>query len=1675
MTEWEKVLFEKLAQDRKESAGMLEKTSMRGLKSSVVDKYTDQAHFVYELIQNADDVGATEARFELYPDRLVFIHNGTRLFSVSNLDTEEEDTENGTLGDLNALTSIANSNKTAASIGKFGVGFKAVFQYTTTPYIYDPNIAFKIERFIVPTIVEQGKVVKKKNETAFVFPFDHPKRSAEEAYGDISHKLQNLVFPTLFLNNLKRIKYVCGEVSGEYIKRVKETRAFEDTIAENLELINGDKNKRDRMWLFSRNTEENYKYSCGFLFDKEGKLMLTEYYAFCFFPTKKDTGLNFIINAPFLLTDSREGIKATDKHNKRMIALLADLAADSFLYLRDIGIESGKMIIDDEILSYIPIKKELYIPKNERDDISLFPFYEKIKDAFSEEQLLPSFNNYVYAKDAYTAYWSVITGIFTNEQLRELCDDEDVEWVLPSKGYETLYRAKDGKADYLREIIPNATLTDQKIIDMLTVDFIENQSTEWLYKLYDFILETDRRVEWSKTAPIFLNQNGKPVAAYDTNGNATLFLEDEDSKGYDTVLPELLKNESAAKLITRLGIKQPELKDKITNKILKKIELNPKSDFRAFLDYYIELVEGDVDTWGFLRLIRNKAFILAVSEDGAEKKVCIPGDLYYPDDDLLYYFEGAGDVLFVCIDEYKAYLKKKELKYIDEFLKILGVKKYVSVLKREYQFEDICDVFGTKWHDYTKYRFWHDRSLENQELVLRRIKDNEDVRLSKILWEQLAHAFDVPNYATNIVVIGGLYGYFFRTEHSIRFEGFGVRALKNSEWIIDKNGEFKKPGAICIQDLSHNYNISNEPARRFIAFIGIKDRHPEYENLDDKLRKKIEAYDRLAALGLTDMPSEQLQRIIQIAESEAERAYDNDNENASSQQTSAPKHDTTEEKVINEIKDRVKSNKAKSKETEAHKETEKAQNDSDENTKATVDFSAKIEQAKQKCEDEISRLVQMEEAKQKANDAKMYSFGWFNALLQLEAMANGDDNARSREVSICFSSVKREAGTNRTLILSHPDKSIPHVMEELVDIPLDITFRDGQSKRFVIEVANVQSYTLRVKIKPNEYIYSANFDDVTQAKIVTQNPTFLTRELQKEFARFSEEPYCFDDDYNMQENLCENIRFIFGPPGTGKTTYLARDVLIPLVKKEKKARVLVLTPTNKAADVLVSRVIHEMGDNHEYEKWLVRYGVTGDEEIEQSPVFHGKEFEIDDYSKCVVVTTIARLPYDYFIDSTGKFNYLHGINWDYIVVDEASMIPLVQMVYALYLKTPKKFIIAGDPFQIEPTTVTSDWKNQSIYSMVKLNEFSEDVETVPHKYEITLLTKQYRSIPRIGEVFSQLSYKGVLQHARENEDARPLNIERFLDYENLNIIKFPVSQYESIYRSKYLKLSSYQIYSALFTFEFTNFMAKAIARENEDEFFRIGIIAPYGAQAGIIDKLMASADIPENIEVNCGTIHGFQGDECDIIIALFNPPPKITTNKEMFLNRQNIVNVAISRARDYLFVLMPTDDTEGVQNLTLINRLKRLIEKDFHSEQSAKDLEELMFDNADYIEENAFSTGHQLVNVYGLPEKRYEIRSEENAVDIQVHGSVYYAPIARADEEDRPLTVEELAAAVLDQGVFHMKYQNGRVVSCDGKTITVEFSGTDRTFAFPSCFEGFLKADDPEFQNKIDICNENLK
>lgn len=1636
MNQQEKMYFEALSADRAESAKVIEKPSMCGIKNSVVEKYSDQAHFIYELLQNADDAKATTARFILEPNRLIFAHNGTRHFSVSDLDKEKEDSESGQLGDINAITSIANSNKTEASIGKFGVGFKAVFQYTSTPYIYDPEFHFRIDRFIVPTLIDGDFPGRRKDETLFVFPFDHSERNAEEAYGDISDKLRNLSFPLLFLSELKEIKFKFGNVIGLYGKNIKKTFTYDDTIAEHICLTQntGDALHKENLWLFSRLDDCRRRYSVGFFMDSDGHLKPVNEPAFCFFPTKEVTELNFILHAPFLLTDSREGIRAGVAHNDKMIQCLSELAADSFEYLRDIGEKTSVHLIDDNIVTIIPVNPGKFSDPSDKRKVSFLPFYQAIKGKFEKAALLPSTEGYISSTDAYWAAVPQLTQLFSNVQLADITGNKNAHWVFTTLGRDETQRNNKALYSYVDSLVRTNINEDVIIggrsrdifhirgarqylenIKGITAEFIEAQPFEWLHGFYKWLSETKHRKEISVTKPVFLDQNGNAVAAFDDNKQLILFLPVKDIEGYTVVHPELLKNPETKQFVIDIGIKQPSIKDQIYNIILPQYrkggEIDTDPHFMLFFKYYCKCSNDKVEE--FIQLIKNYEFLTYYNEGDAQPHQGRADSMYLPKEELVEYFEPKKNVRFLAIEKYRKLLNQADEKQLMPFLTKLGIKKEITIASHNIDYhssgrDDLPLPYSTRRITY------EETVIDGCKEIVKWILDNDDAEKSIVLWNSLLRIIEINcnQRSTLDEILQGTVSYFYHSKKREYFVASDVKLLRESAWIKSRNGKFISPNNLYLHELSDTYDTTSEYARQLLDFLGIKDISDKEDdsNLTDTQRKKIALADKLREYGIEDDADlAEFQEFRQFRRKEAAKKaaeqgcgiesthfgsgdftddldhlfkddddYDASDEASSSKTLEKRASHTATANVIKDIARRAK-DKSTNPVSATMKEAENA--DEDEFIPSAVDYSKKIEHEKEKSAAEIERIAYLEELNNKAvqlTQEGKYTVAWFNTLLEMESINSGEANANSKEISISFARVEREPGTKRTLVLKYPNRYIPQFMEDLADIPL-VLHMENQKKTVAIEVVNIKSYTLRVKMKNGADIEGVDLGSITAATIDAKSPSFLLEELRKQFAELG-----LADDFNMKDNLCENIEFVFGPPGTGKTTHLARNVLIPMMKDNLECKVLVLTPTNKSADVLVKRIMEVSGTDTSYTDWLVRFGGTADEEIERSPVFRDKTFDIRTLDKNVTVTTIARFPYDFFMPFGARV-FLNGMNWDYIVIDEASMIPIANIILPLYKKTPRKFIIAGDPFQIEPITSVELWKNENVYTMVELNSFA-DPKTKPYQYKVELLTTQYRSVPAIGDIFSKFAYGGILKHYRSADSQRQLNIDNDLGIETLNIIKYPVSKYESIYRAKHLQhSSSYQVYSALFTFEYVCYLSRAISENNPGSMFKIGIIAPYRAQADLIDKLLASEKLPSEVEVQVGTIHGFQGDECDIIFAVFNTPPTISNSKEIFLNKRNIINVSISRARDYLFIVMPDDNTEGISNLRLVKQVENLIRRtDEWNEFLSPDLEELMFDDSNYLENNAFSTSHQSVNVYGLPERRYEVRTEDNAVDVQI-------------------------------------------------------------------------------------------
>lgn len=1605
----------KLQQRREKIVDVLKDSAVEGMWNQVVDKYSDQAHFLYEILQNADDAGATKARFILHEKDLVFIHNGTRLFSISDVDTEREDKKKGVLGDINAITSVGQSNKIdSAKIGKFGMGFKSVFQYTKSPFIYDNDFHFKINDYMVPEWLENDYAGRVSGETVFVFPFNRDDVRPEDAKKEVFDKLKSLVLPVLFLHSLESIEYECGDIKGKYSKKCQEIENNDNILAKKYEIINGSKETKSYLWLFSRTTTEGFTYSVGYFINELGKLIpRTNFSAFCFFPTKVVTHLNFLIHAPFLLTDSREGIKANSDHNVNMIQRLAELSADALDFFVKIGKKNQNHIIDDDIVKIIPIRKNDFA-EADSDTISFLPFYSEIQRKM-KQSLLPTINGNISAEKACWAETKNLSDLFSKEQLSEIFSYE--HWNSASRIYETIKPPKEWVftsfgmrnnpelANYLKEINVKALSIDD-LIPKFNRRFIESQSVEWLCTLYCLIGSNIDSIKKAKAYPIFLNAQRNASAAFIDN-NANLFLSSANSLGYNVVLPEIENNDDGIALLKKMGVSQPVLRDKIYQKILKKKEFNEIDDFKDFLDFFIECDNNgnNGEKNQLINNIKDKAFLAVINVDGDDLGKTRPNScVHLMNEELKIYFSVSKDVKFVNIDKYEQTLSAQERNYLRSFLENLGISSFAINAYHEIDESEYRTAKGAPLPHSTRGRTCSKYYLIGAQEFLTEVTEKKNKEFSKILLHQMSRGFKnaLSRWSKKDALFGYKCNYFYRSSWDEYIKDPDSDLFRQEKWLVDNSGNFVSPTETFLQRLSENYNLSDPDIKDFLTdYLGIQREHAEYDDLNPDIRKKVELSDLLEKYGLNDISPEEIKLIKEMREKKTEEGTSsgseegNGNGHASSSTTRKSsndnpdtdednQNDTPEKQITKEIAKLAERKKKTDSVTHDNNSEEDydADEDEDEYTKASIDYTKKIQKVMDKCAVEVSELEEYKAAQKLAAESKKYSYQWFSALLKLEMLSSNENNSNSREVSISFSKVKKDINSKKTLILEQPNKNIPSVIEELYGVNLNLRMKDGSEKSLPFEAASIRSYSLRVMLMHPDQLIDLDLDQIASASIIAKSPVFLLQELQKQFNTLP-----FAADFDMKSSLCENIKFVFGPPGTGKTTFLARNVLKKLIEENKNIKVLVLAPTNKAADVIASRTIDVMSGDDSYKNWLARFGVTNDETIEESGIFCSKNYDIEKHNQNVVVTTIARYPYDGMRCEGKDDQPLKDVEWDYVVIDEASMIPLVQIIYVLYSQKPKQFIIAGDPFQIEPTTAVDMWKDENIYKMVKLDSFT-NINTEPHKFEVELLKTQYRSIPSVGKIFSALTYENSLTHYRKEESIRALNIEEFLSYSSLNLVKFPVHKYESIYRSKKLNKSNYQIYSALFAYEFSSYLAKKIADKNPLEHFKIGVISPYAAQAKLINNLLIAEKIPDSISVLCGTIHGFQGDECDVLVTVFNAPENISNGDKMFLNRKNIINVAISRAKDYLFVLMPDDKTEKIENLKLVRNVERLMKDNpLCTEIGSHELEKKMFGNETYLEENTFSTGHQSVNVYGIPEKKYEVRSEEDAIDIQIHKS----------------------------------------------------------------------------------------
>ncbi len=641
-----------------------------------------------------------------------------------------------------------------------------------------------------------------------------------------------------------------------------------------------------------------------------------------------------------------------------------------------------------------------------------------------------------------------------------------------------------------------------------------------------------------------------------------------------------------------------------------------------------------------------------------------------------------------------------------------------------------------------------------------------------------------------------------------------------------------------------------------------------------------------------------------------------------------------------------------------------------------------------------------------------YSYAWFEAYLNyLLTFPNNQDNFKQK--TICFQSIKRQVVDNsissKYYLLCGASSYVNDSIEELSDFSLSILLKSNTTiPPIKVEGAQKKGQDLLIYCPAGLHAdILENINNIIHLEIRVTPKMDLLKELKNAFVNRNN-----IDEWTDIKDALPDLQFIYGPPGTGKTTTLC-SMIIDGIKENEYQKFLLITPTNKAADVLCKKllipskspddIIREKLEGLEIEGKsisIIRISKPTDPELEKldKDIYQNNiDLHQLDFTN-LVASTIHRLPYtDISDEENNSKNKLYKLknHWDYVVFDEASMTSLPYLVFsilALHKTNPSaKFIIAGDPKQIPPIVNVNDKdfeeldiQDENVYKMLNINSFKSSKDNLRPNDKIENLEIQYRSVEKIGQLFSDLSYDDLLDHARKEKNnlSKPLPEEfKKLISKNVTFIDIPINSEDSVFKIKQLFYSSYHIYSAILVVEIIKHFDSLIS---EKDSWTIGLIAPYKAQAILLNKLVTSYGISDKLKIYSDTVHGFQGDECDMVFFISNPNNYgYSGHPKCLLSKEYIYNVAISRARDYLIILHPFETIKGN---TFINSIRNSYAKHFEPPliRKSSEFEKILFNQKDFIEKNSYSTGHDSVNVFGQIEMKYFIKSNENAIDIQL-------------------------------------------------------------------------------------------
>jgi hypothetical protein len=435
------------------------------------------------------------------------------------------------------------------------------------------------------------------------------------------------------------------------------------------------------------------------------------------------------------------------------------------------------------------------------------------------------------------------------------------------------------------------------------------------------------------------------------------------------------------------------------------------------------------------------------------------------------------------------------------------------------------------------------------------------------------------------------------------------------------------------------------------------------------------------------------------------------------------------------------------------------------------------------------------------------------------------------------------------------------------------------------------------------------------------------------------------------------LHFVWGPPGTGKTTCLAQVARGLVIQGE---RVMVLSHSNAAVDVAMLRIADAFsGQGLLSDGKILRVGIPQLEEArkreemlpeavlrrrhpeivrqkeslelaikqlirqlkqkssKQSRAALLKDLEAARAELGMIKTKLAEIRKKLIagaqvIGATASRLAIDGHVWgwnpDAVIFDEVSMVGF-PYVFAAAALTAGRLLLFGDFRQLPPIALSNHrlaerWLARDSFEIAGVKARIEAGRDEPR---VTLLEEQHRMAEPIQNVVSSLAYDGKLKSA-PGLQARAAALADICPWAGDHIVLLDTSETGCACLLD-PRPGSFSRTNPLHSL----IAAAAAARFSAFGVRSIGIISPYKAQAKLINNAINGLGLNKSVSV--ATVHRFQGAERDaIIIDLVDSLPEKRASRltgsdiELALR---LLNVGISRARGKLLIIADLDFVEG--------------------------------------------------------------------------------------------------------------------------------------------------------------------